>query len=72
VAAALFPRPARLAVAGSRAHGKLGEQPAGGGRERELLAIAFCGRTPQQPHLEHALTVHLRPGSRLRPLLTLH
>jgi hypothetical protein len=32
------------------------------GGERELLAVAFCGRASQQPHLQHALTVISAPG----------
>ena len=56
-----------LAVVRSRAQRKEGEQPAGRRGERKLLAVTFRGHSPQQPHLQHGLTLYLHPRLRLYP-----
>jgi len=53
------------------AQGKESEQPADRWWERKLLAVAFRGHSPQQPHVQHGLTLYLRPRLRLCPALTL-
>ena len=54
-----------LAVVRPSAQGKEGEQPNGRRWQRKLLAVAFRGNSPQQPHLQHGLTLYLRPTLRL-------
>ena len=60
-----------FAVVRPRAQGKEGEQPADRRWQRKLLAVTFRGHSPQQPHLQHGLTLHLRPRLRLCLALTL-
>jgi hypothetical protein len=60
-----------LPVLGSRAQRKDREQPAGRWWQRHLLAVTFRRHSPQQSHLQHCLTLYLRPRLRLCPVLTL-
>jgi hypothetical protein len=39
-----------------------GEQSPGRSRKRELLTVAFRGHSPQQPYLQHVLTLYSAPS----------
>jgi hypothetical protein len=60
-----------LAVMRPRAQRKESEQPARQRWQRKLLAVTFRGHSPQQPHLQHGLTLYLPPRLRLCLALTL-